>query len=524
MKTALIVIATGGPGIPDPARPWLHHQGYWQYITPLIESAKRFFVDHDVCLFTDCPDPYPVARQLTMKNEGFPGSTLHRYRTILTQREWLEQYDQMFYVDVDMLFVHKVTDEIFSDGITAVRHPGRPIGDGSNSHPTELENNPYSTAYTTSVKTYYCGGFNGGSVKAFLKMAEKLDTNIAKDEVNQITACCNDESHLNRYLEDNPPAKVLDQGFCYPEVGIEIFRRHWKNDFTPHLIALTKSVPDSPWRQFYRNGKTLIAVVTCKAYKDRVAAQKQTWIPTVEALGYDVQIFDGERLGVGDDYYSLPAKTKALCQWAEKQSYERLLKIDDDGYIRSIAFSPVLYDYAGISNGPNDYGSPVAPGRPAMPRGTYPHKYCSGGAYWLSRKAFELVASAPLTSDWAEDRWVGHVLASQSIFLSVLGGYLWTDSRSHGGFRNDGIVLTQLSQPNEIIAAHNYYNLLANPPQPVVSPAPRVGPRQVGRIQWAGDSFYKENEPIDKSKCEYRLIEVLIQGRPTKIWDWVVKE
>ena len=39
----------------------------------------------------------------------------------------------------------------------------------------------------------------------------------------------------------------------------------------------------------------LIAVRTCSlpGYADRLAAQKATWIPQAEALGFDVKIFDG---------------------------------------------------------------------------------------------------------------------------------------------------------------------------------------------------------------------------------------
>ena len=60
--------------------------------------------------------------------------------------------------------------------------------------------------------------------------------------------------------------------------------------------------------------KILLAIITCKANSDRLRAQQETWIPRAVAAGYDVQIFDGERLGVPDDYYSLIQKTRSDVQ------------------------------------------------------------------------------------------------------------------------------------------------------------------------------------------------------------------
>ena len=53
--------------------------------------------------------------------EGFP--TLNRYKTILSQRELLEQFDYLYYMDVDMLAVDTIGDEILGD-LVAVQHPG----------------------------------------------------------------------------------------------------------------------------------------------------------------------------------------------------------------------------------------------------------------------------------------------------------------------------------------------------------------------------------------------------------------
>ncbi|HSZ60713.1 MAG TPA: glycosyltransferase [Terriglobales bacterium] len=202
---------------------------------------------------------------------------------------------------------------------------------------------------------------------------------------------------------------------------------------------------DTPVPATLRSAKTLVAVVTCKQYVDRVQAQQETWIPSARAAGYEVEIFDGERLGVPDDYYSLIPKTQAICNWALTHGYDRILKVDDDCCIRVDRLKPSNFDYAGIVIAANDCGSTVPPGVPARPRGTYPYKYASGGAYWLSRKAMEIIANAKPNGDWAEDRFVGNILAKHGIFVRRIPDYaaFAADSSLPSGWT----LITQLPAP-----------------------------------------------------------------------------
>jgi histo-blood group ABO system transferase len=80
---------------------------------------------------------------------------------------------------------------------------------------------------------YFAGGFNGGTKEQYLKMAQKLATNIRLDYDKNIIAVWHDESHINRYFIDNPPTKILDPGYCYGE--------SLKPPFAPRLIALDKN-------------------------------------------------------------------------------------------------------------------------------------------------------------------------------------------------------------------------------------------------------------------------------------------
>ena len=168
--------------------------------------------------------------------------------------------------------------------------------------------------------------------------------------------------------------------------------------------------------------KVLLAIMTCAANAHRREAVCETWMPEALAAGWEVEFFDGPRLGVVDDYARLIEKTQALCRWAIEREYDWLMKIDDDAYIGVPYLKVPEVDYAGLIYHANDGGSPRL-GIPPAPAGTYPFPYAVGGGYWLSRRAMRLVAEAQPNGDWAEDRFVGQVLAGHGIYPAQLPGY-----------------------------------------------------------------------------------------------------
>jgi hypothetical protein len=229
-STALVLIATG--------------EAYRQHAQKLIISAKTFFVPHDVVMFTDNPSEFDVAYLYRRGSLGYPRATLTRYHAICGARDVLSKYEYIFYSDADMMFVAPVGIEIFSNGITATEHPGYV---GSIGTP---ETNPQSAAFCAKLKTYFCGGFNGGTSAAFLQMAETLSKAVDQDDAKGILAVWHDESHLNRFLYHHPPARVLSPSYCYPESeyksgGTGFYNDIWKNagreNITPKLVALDKA-------------------------------------------------------------------------------------------------------------------------------------------------------------------------------------------------------------------------------------------------------------------------------------------
>jgi histo-blood group ABO system transferase len=127
-----------------------------------------------------------------------------------------------------MRFVNHVGQEILSERVVS-QHPGFLGGRGT------PETNPISTAciYPHEKLQYFAGGFNGGDKSEYLKMSKTISQNIDKDLEKNFIAIWHDESHINRYMIDNPPTKILDPSYCYPE--------SWNLPFDKKLLALDKN-------------------------------------------------------------------------------------------------------------------------------------------------------------------------------------------------------------------------------------------------------------------------------------------
>jgi histo-blood group ABO system transferase len=146
----------------------------------------------------------------------------------------LENYDYVFYSDVDMLFVDQVGEEILGPGLTATIHPG------FYNKPREeftYETNPQSYAYIhpDQGRFYFAGGFQGGTSKAFLTAVRECSSGVTADLTNNIIAVWQDESHWNRYLTDyKGPLVKLSPSYCFPE--------SWDHlPFKKRLLALDKN-------------------------------------------------------------------------------------------------------------------------------------------------------------------------------------------------------------------------------------------------------------------------------------------
>lgn len=216
-KVGLLVVATGK---------------YISFVRPLLDSANKYFCPgHDVTyfIFTEGEPPaYENVVKFHHERVGWPYDTMMRCAMYLKHKDELAKMDYLFACDADMLFVDTVGDEIFSKRV-ATQHPGFVGRRGT------YETNMDSKAGVKEGdgEYYFAGGFYGGRAEEFLKMTHTMVANIFADLDKDIIAVWHDESHLNRYFIDNPPTKILNPSYCYPE--------NWHMPYPKKLLALVKN-------------------------------------------------------------------------------------------------------------------------------------------------------------------------------------------------------------------------------------------------------------------------------------------
>lgn len=220
MKVGLLIIATNK---------------YIEFLQPLITSADKWFLNGQEVtyfVFTNQNIEIETNRKVIMthvEHKSWPWMTLGRYHIFSNNKDLFSDIDYLYYCDADMLFVGEVGNEILGD-LVATQHHGFFEKRGT------PETNPKSLAcvYPNENMQYFCGGFNGGSCKEYLKMSEQISHNIDIDFKNDIIAIWHDESHINRYFIDNRPTKILSPSYCYHQAVTH-------SPFERKILALTKN-------------------------------------------------------------------------------------------------------------------------------------------------------------------------------------------------------------------------------------------------------------------------------------------
>lgn len=161
--------------------------------------------------------------------------------------------------------------------------------------------------------------------------------------------------------------------------------------------------------------KVLIAIKGCERDQKYGGHQvmRETWIQKV--VGPDLYFFVGHgdyplkpdevRLNCGDQYMDLPSKTREILKWSIERDYDYIFLCDTDTFVmpkRLLSSTFAHFDLVGLFNG--------AIGVPYATEAKYWAWISGGNGYWLSRTAAKLIAEAPDTGDWAEDRITGQVL------------------------------------------------------------------------------------------------------------------
>lgn len=213
-KVAVLYIATGK---------------YTVFWPEFYESAEKYLLkDCEVhyFVFTDAGDltgaQEPRVHICPQEAYSWPFATLRRFEIFLKQEQALKAFDYIFFFNANAQLMQPVTQEMFlpraekGEKLLVVQHPSfyaKP------NYEFTYDRNPRSTACIPygMGRYYVCGGVNGGTAEAFLKLCHTLDARIRKDLHKNVIALWHDESQINRYILFRKDIRVLSPAFCYPE-------------------------------------------------------------------------------------------------------------------------------------------------------------------------------------------------------------------------------------------------------------------------------------------------------------------
>jgi hypothetical protein len=224
MHVALFITATGK---------------YTKFLPNLINTAEKYFlpsIQKVYYIFTDNPEAYKTDFSACVlfvetKHHEWPYSTMLRslnYWKMLARYKGTRFYSHAFAIDADAYFASEIKPEdILADSV-GVQHCRYVNLTG------EFETNPNSACYIprfgvpddidiATVKhppIYYGGGFYGGTVENFQKINEWMMLNMqwnTKTLKQDIIPKWHDESALNKYFFDHPPALTLSPAYHWPE-------------------------------------------------------------------------------------------------------------------------------------------------------------------------------------------------------------------------------------------------------------------------------------------------------------------
>jgi len=203
---------------------------YVAFWPEFYESAEKFLLkscEVEYFVFTDAETlpagaDDPKVHVLYQEAYPWPFGTLKRFEIFLRREEELKAFDYIFFFNANAQFMQPITEAEFlpriekGERLLVVRHPG--FYNLPNYEYT-YDRNPRSSAFIPMGlgRYYVCGGINGGTSQAFLKLCHTLNDRINRDLKRDVIALWHDESQINRYILFRHDCRVLHPGYCWPE-------------------------------------------------------------------------------------------------------------------------------------------------------------------------------------------------------------------------------------------------------------------------------------------------------------------
>jgi hypothetical protein len=200
---------------------------YWRFWEGFYQSSEQLFLndcDVEYFRFTDY-EPFLIGStsnitSIYQESLEWPLPTLLRYKTFYENRELFNNVDYLIFCNANLKFVDLITIDnlLDSKSMFATLHPGW-YGKDYKKLPFETNENSLALVERGESSKYVCGGFNGGKRSSFLKMSKDLADAVESDLERDIIACWHDESHFNKFFNDQQEVfNLLSPSFCSPEI------------------------------------------------------------------------------------------------------------------------------------------------------------------------------------------------------------------------------------------------------------------------------------------------------------------
>ncbi|NXB81857.1 BGAT1 transferase, partial [Donacobius atricapilla] len=202
-------------------------QKYWFFIEGFMRSANKYFLaGHQVnfYLFTDNPEKISHL-QMAPENHLFviPVQNDSRWQDIFTSRmdiissyihsQFQHEVDYLYSMDIDVQLLAHIGVEII-DALVATISSWQVTPQHGN---RAYEARPGSQAATPEGQGdfHYTASFYGGSVAEVYKLTRACSEGLMEDRENGLEAWWHHESHLNRYLLQHRPTRLLSPEYYW---------------------------------------------------------------------------------------------------------------------------------------------------------------------------------------------------------------------------------------------------------------------------------------------------------------------
>jgi hypothetical protein len=274
---AIVTIATG--------------QYFDLFFNPLADSIfKCFSPGHNIRIFCFTDRDVAGSSDITVvrvPHSGWPFDTLLRFHMFCSIDDQLKSYDNVFYMDVDMLVERPIDAAILTEDFVAVIHPGY-VG---NEKAATFEIDISSEAFVPEElrKLYVQGCFFGGKSLAFRYLAHSLRDRVEHDLGAGEIAVWYDESHLNWFFAHHP-FNALPPSYAHPE--------GWKCEAAPIIVHRKKE--HDRVRGLSMQGPSASLLLSPERYQRAEAAFRALYVKSHEKCQrLEVHVREGTREGIG---------------------------------------------------------------------------------------------------------------------------------------------------------------------------------------------------------------------------------